>query len=346
MREEAIYRFLEALGIDRARMHEERGWINSGCPLAPYLHSGGADVRPSFGISIDDDGQSVYYCFGCSPRGRHLDWLLHGIFVADGRYPWEAARIFAREELWKLPEDLDEREVPACDPWRRAAPEQVRPLPAEVIRKYPLLQGKTDFEAKRIRSWLSIDRHIPEWVQHMCQLRYHYESQAVVFPMTDARGDIFLLRERSRLEKRMWTVNPELAGVPDMEFPRLRDVGAWFGMHLVDWTSPVMLVEGEIDAMRLMALGFLNVIASCTSSVSEAQMDALMAHTLILGYDADRGGQFAHNRIRDRMGGRTNLLMADWGLAQKADASACKDAGDLPGKEALERVIDGLEEIS
>ena len=28
MRAEAIYRFLEALGLDRARMHEERGWIN------------------------------------------------------------------------------------------------------------------------------------------------------------------------------------------------------------------------------------------------------------------------------------------------------------------------------
>lgn len=346
MRAEAIYRFLEALGLDRARMHEERGWINSSCPMAPYLHAGGSDVRPSFGISIDNDGQSVYSCFGCTPKAHHLDWLLHSIFVADGRYPFEAARIFAREELWQLPEDADEKEAVAPDLWTKKPPEQVRPLPPEVLKKYPLLQDRSDFESKRIRAWLTTERKVPEWVQNMLRLRYHYDSQSVMFPLTDSRGSIFLLRERSRLEKRIWTVNPVLAGFPDMEFPRLRDVGAWFGMHLIDWTSPVMLVEGEIDAMRLMGLGYLNVIASCTSSVTEAQMDALTAPTIILGYDADRGGQFAHNRIKDRMRGRANLLLADWSLASKDDASACKDAGDLPDKEALAQVLGALEEVS
>jgi 5S rRNA maturation endonuclease (ribonuclease M5) len=344
MRAESIKQFLEALGIDRIYMHEERGWVNTKCPLAPYVHSGGSDTRPSFGISISPDGPSVWWCFGCSSRGLRLGWLLHSLWVADGRYPKQAARIYAREELAKLPE-TEEKDVEAPDRWARKAPEQVEPLPLTVLKRYPLLQGRADYEARRIRQWLIADRGVEEWVQNACGLRYHADNQSVIFPLTDVRGDVFLLRERNRKEKRMWQVSPDVAGFPELDFPRLRDVGVWFGMHMIDWTNPVMLVEGEIDAMRLMSLGFLNVIASAGSSVTEAQIDALAASTLILGYDADKGGQFAHNRITDRLKGRVSLFLADWSLAMKDSASACKDAGDLPDREALSLVLSDLETV-
>jgi hypothetical protein len=344
MREEGIKRFLEALGIDRIRMYVERGWVNSPCPLAPYTHAGGADVRPSFGIHVNEDGHSAWWCFGCSPKGQGLGKLLHNVWVADGRYPYEAARIFAMEEFWGMHVDDDET-IPLPDRWLLKPPVNTDPLPPEVLCRYPLLQGKDDFEARRITAWLQVDRNVPVWVQNMCRLRYHYANQSVIFPMTDVRGNVFVLRERVRKEKRMWTINPELARVPGAIFPKLKDVGVWFGMGLVNWTRPVMLVEGEIDAMRVMALGFFNVLASCTSSVTEAQMDALAAHTLVLGFDADKGGDFARSRVVDRLSGRCNMLVADWSVAKKDDASDCKDAGDLPDKDALSLVLENLESV-
>ena len=139
----------------------------------------------------------------------------------------------------------------------------------------------------------------------------------------------------------MWTLSSERSGVEGIVMPRLRDVGAWFGMFLIDWSRPVMLVEGEIDAMRLMALGYTNVIASATSSVTDAQIDALAAETLVLGYDADAAGKHAHARIRDRVGQKAQVLEVDWSLAKK-DGSPCKDAGDLPDETALREVLRGM----
>jgi 5S rRNA maturation endonuclease (ribonuclease M5) len=345
MREEAILRFMEALGIDRIRMSSERGWVNAPCPLAPYTHAGGADTRPSFGITIDDEAQSVYWCFGCSPRGHRLDWLLHSLFVAERRYPYEAARIFALEELAGLPEDDDETSLAVPDRWVARAPKQVEPLPPKVLKKFPLLQGRSDYEARRVRAWLEVDRKIPEWAQNLYRLRYHYDNQSVIFPLTDVRGNTFLLRERLRKEKRIWTVNPELAGFPDMDFPKLKEVGAWFGMLLIDWTAPVILVEGEIDVMRLAALGFMNAIGSATSSVTDAQIDALTAHTIILGYDADKAGNFARSRVIDRMKSKATLFDANWENATRSDGRPCKDAGDLPDRDQLAEVMDNLEPV-
>lgn len=342
MKEEGIRIFLEALGIDRIRMSVDRGWLNAPCPLAPYTHAGGSDIRPSFGIHINDEGLSAWWCFGCSPQGQGLGRLLHNLFIQDGRYPYEAARIYARHELWGLKAEEDES-VPLPDRWRIKTPVNTEPLPVSVLKRYPLLQGHDDFEVRRITAWLHVDRGIPLWVQHRARLRYRYDNQSVIFPMTDIRGNIYVLRERVRKEKRMWTVNPELAGMPGAVFPRLRDVGAWFGMELIDWTRPVMLVEGEIDAMRLVALGFFNALASCTSSVTDAQMDALSsATTLFLGFDADKGGDFARSRVVDRMRGRCNMLVVDWSVAKKEDASACKDAGDLQDKDSLAQVLEDL----
>lgn len=345
MREEGIKRFLEALGIDRIRMYTERGWVNAPCPLSPYTHAGGSDVRPSFGVHVNEDGHSAWWCFGCSPQGKGLGKLLHNVWIGDGRYPYEAARIFAMEEFWGMKVEEDDS-IPLPDRWLVKPVVNTTPLPPTVLRRYPLLQEKDDYEARRIKAWLQVDRHVPEWVQYMCRLRYHYDNQSIIFPMTDVRGNIFVLRERVRKEKRMWTINPELARMPEgTVFPRLRDVGAWFGMELIDWTRPVMLVEGEIDAMRLIALGFFNVLASCTSSVTEAQMDALAAHTLFLGFDADKGGDFARSRVVDRLRGRCNLLVIDWSVAKKDDASDCKDAGDLPDKNALALVLEATEVV-
>jgi hypothetical protein len=345
MREEAIKQLLEALGIDRIHMSTDRGWVNSPCPLAPYTHAGGADIRPSFGVSINDDAQSVYWCFGCSPKGRRLDWLLHSIFVADGRYPKEAARIFAREELWGIEEDAPPT-AKTPDRWTEVPPKQIDPLPPKVLKKYPLLQGSNDYEARRIRTWLEVQRGIPEYIQNLYRLRYHYSSQSVVFPLTDSKGNIFLMRERLRKEKRIWTVSPDTSGFPNMDFPKLRDVGVWFGMMLIDWSSPVLLVEGEIDVMRLAALGFFNAIGSATSSVTDSQIRSLTAtSSLLLGYDADKAGNFARSRVADQLAGKIQMYDLDWTLATKEDGTPCKDPGDLPDRDQLLIVLQEIQKI-
>jgi len=338
MRDDAVAHFLLALGVEESTIREgNRGWINSPCPLGPYLHESGADTRPSFGIWANEDHRSSYFCFGCSPKPKHIGWLLHNMWVLTGEYPTEAAEIYSKYENHELGEEKTLEPFDAFKDWQPKA--ALEPLELSVLRGFPILQGAKGFEARRVSEYLEIERGIPERIQNMCRLRYNDHKSTIVFPMTNKEGDVFLLRERSRKAKRIWTVSPEVAGCPEKTFPKLRDVGAWFGMHLAVWTEPVMLVEGELDAMRLMSLGYMNAISSATTSVTDAQLDTLVAPTLILGFDADKAGTNACKRVASYIGGKAVMYRADWSIVD------CKDPGDLQGKEELRTVLSNLVRI-
>jgi hypothetical protein len=320
---------LRALDADLVVQDAERGWVNCICPLAPWTHAGGVDTRPSFGISLSNDGPSFFYCFGCMDKPRELIGLIHAIHVLTGGYPWDLAEIYTQHENHD-----EKKKIDIAVPWERDEMDEPSPLPKKVLTKFPLLQGAKDETAFALRGWMETERGIPEWVQNMFRLRYDPKRKAVVFPLTDHRGRIYVMRERRLKTKQIWTVTPKISGYPDLVFPRLRKVGVWFGMFMVNHREKTMLVEGEFDAMRVAALGYLNVMASATSSVTDSQIGALKSDQIILGYDDDKSGHHAHSRIRDWVGDRATYSVAKWGKV------GCKDGGDLRSREQLMTVLE------
>lgn len=354
MKSGSIKKFLVALGSDIDSIVDNDEWINARCPMAPYTHAGGADTRASFGVAVNNEGPSYYYCFGCMPEGRRLNWVLHNMFVASGRYPIEAARIFSAQEIYdESGEDKDDMAPP--ERWEGSVVKEEKPLPAKVLKKFPLLQSGRGYEARRCKEYMRDERGIPVWVQNMYRVRFNEHRSTIVFPLTDRAGSVFVMRERSRKEKSIWTVSAKSTGMNDVSWPRLRDAGVWFGMFLVDWRRPIITVEGEFDAMRLAVLGYQipefnasNIIASATSSLTDAQIDAVAAscRSWILGFDDDKGGEFACNRVLDRVGDRVNLFRMKWGLADNKDGNPCKDPGELPNADEAVKVIRGMEPVN
>lgn len=339
MNKEDIVTFLIHVGMPSHEIIDSgRGFLNSPCPLAPWTHASGKDERPSFGVAITEPPRySTFYCFGCHDWASSLGTFLHNLFVLSGEYPYDAARIYALAEAGA---DLDDTTLITMppDPYAvRTEPEPLRtPLPDIVLRKFPLLYDGVGHEHRKIRSYLSDTRGIPEHIQDMFRVRFNEHSRTMVFPLVDFNGRVYLMRERSRREKDIWTVSPRVAGTPHLEFPKLRYNGVWFGMHLVDWSRPLMVVEGEIDAMKVASLGFTNVIASATSSVTKAQVHAVLDNlsgVLLLGYDADRSGIRAHERIIDFVGQKAAIAKLNWRVAK------CKDGGDLKSQKQLKKVL-------
>ena len=198
-----------------------------------------------------------------------------------------------------------------------------------------LVQNSDKRVAIDCRRFLAM-RGIADVVIFECGVRFDYMRKAVVFPLMCGDEEIYLLRERKVVDKDIWTVSQKVVnamstGLGEFKFPRLKNCGAWFGYNLIDWTKPVVLVEGEIDAMRMKTLGVRNVMASTTSSVTDAQIDSIHASLIYLGYDADKAGLFAHKRIIDRLAGVTPYKVLDWALVPsiKDSAVAAKDAGDV-----------------
>jgi DNA primase len=129
------------------------------------------------------------------------------------------------------------------------------------------------------------------------------------------------------------TVNGKMVGKKDLQFPRIKDTGCWFGLHLIDWSRPVMLVEGELDALRLKTLGFTNVVASTGWHIQESQAVQVVSPQIIVGLDADKAGIKGAFRSEKLFRSKTNLVFADWSMV------GCKDAGELRGKKSLRKVL-------
>jgi len=338
MNQYAIVNFLSLLGADVENRREGDKWINVKCPMAPYTHGGGLDSRPSFGVSINNEGQSVYYCFGCSTTAQNLGRLLHNMWLMTGEYPYEAAAFYAANEIF---DDSSDAPIVISDAWKEEILPIV-PLETQYITEFPLLQWSSSEEAGKCVGWLEEDRGVDRYIQYMCGVRYSMRDRAVIFPLTDIHGNTYVMRVRSRVEKSIWTVNPRFLNLgDDIIFPSLKRVGAWFGLHLIDLSVPIMCVEGEIDAMRLMSLGFLNAVAS-TGIVTEAQALAIHNPIIILGFDNDQGGEKACKRMIEPIGKKATILRADWSLAKNRKGGVCKDPGDLASKEELQVVLDNL----
>lgn len=341
MIERSIRRFLIELGVDPHSIVSERGWVNSPCPMAPYMHRTGQDERPSFGVRINDEGISHYYCFGCTPEGRGLHWLLHNFFIMDGAYPHDAAKVFANEEIISEEDEFDIAEfkdhfLNLLEDDKKA---EIKPIPYKVLNQYPLLQIAEGPGVQKANDYLK-GRRIPLWTAHLLKVRVDPEYGNLIFPLTDVEGNIFTLRVRSISEKRMWTVSPEVAGYPDLKFSDIKRTGAMFGLWQVSMRKPLLTVEGELDALMSIAYGFHNTVASSTSSISNAQIDSLQSKNMKLGFDADKAGGFATRRVKDRVGKKAMLERLDWSIIPKEGSEdGCKDPCDILIQEDFDLVL-------
>lgn len=339
MDKDSVIEFLRKLGVDRLEMQTNRDhWVNCTCPMAAWMHESGQDSRPSFGISINDDGPSVYYCFGCSPEPQLLMKLLHNYHLF-GQYPFDAARFYRDAEVHRYDDEDKPIQVPELEFKFQKKNEAI---PHEVVEYYPTVEGRSHQFCKEAIAYLEDQRGIPRRSAFKFGIRCNPEARTLIFPLTGLDGQVYLLRERKIDSKDMWTVSPKRAGVPALKFPKLKESGAWFGLHLVDWTKPVLLVETEMDCAYADGLGVTNVVASATSSVARKQMEMIAANAerVIMGMDDDKSGKLAHSRMRRFMGRKVVLTEANWSMIKSPKKpEGCKDLGDIPNRDDLLEVI-------
>lgn len=336
MRLEKVIQFIEALGVDEYRIDGD--WVRMCCPLAYWKHHKKVDSNPSFSITINNNGPSVYHCFGCTPSARRLGVLLHVIWLLSGVYPKDAARVLSgQHQEFKRIDSPDFRSRYATDEV------DIEPIPSDILDLYPVLHETRGLEALECKRFLE-SRKISLQTFARFRVRYSPRRRGIVFPFTDLRGNIFYMQIRSRLDKFFYSIDKEAAEKDskkklDFQFPDKKSSGVWFGLHLVDWQAPLILTEGPLDALRIAELGHRNVIASGGVNVVKRQVALLSPLQLILGYDADTPGRDAHKRLLEMLPGNIPLYEVDWSRVKKVNGNRCKDGGDLPDKEALAKVI-------
>lgn len=330
MNKRNLLTFLGEVGV--AQVTNGGEWVNLSCPLARWTHSSGSDRKPSFGVSINDKAESYYKCFTCQIEPRPLSNLLHEIWRREGVYPFELSKLHAHLEVFDRGEAQDQ--IPDyVDQWVSHATSSVCDfIPQTVVDSFP----KASKEIKWAHSFL-VSRGISEKTYSRFNIRVAHNHNLLI-PLTNIYGSTIMMEYRSTLQKRVSMFKAEDVGIKHLAFPKKKEGSCWFGLHLVDWKLPLLLVEGALDAMRVYEMGFHNVVASSGTGVTKSQLKAIHSSSVIVGMDNDEAGKQASRRIKKLLDSRATVWFADWSLINK------KDPGDIRKKDEFLTVMDNLKE--
>lgn len=241
---------------------------------------GHQENNPSWGISTTEP--HFHGCFGCGFKGTLFDLLLRvGKFT-----PMEARRLANIQEASDL-------KLPGLQ-----APSVSHVLPS-VIRLYPF--RLTQRALVYLRS-----RGVPPAVAKATGCLHHHHDQRVLFP---------------------WYWNGVLVGVTGRTLVNDKaKVLPYFGTLKGHWLyAPVgtitrgkrlVLVEGEVDALKVYASGERNVCALSFSSFTVHQENLLLnsrPSELVLFFDDDDAGERITQSVIKRLSGKMRLSQVKYG---------------------------------
>jgi len=294
------------------------------CPFAPYRHfkedgSFGEDRKASFGITIEPDGESVYNCFSCSSTG---DLMFLCLELGDLRgqdysdvedWVFQVEGMNVLDQALKLDDDADDS-IFAGGRRRQIAREREAACYQE--------RELDDFE-KKMPSYAA-ERGIPQQVCDEWGLLDDPEEGRLVFPIRNRNGSLVGIKGRSYTGAR----NKYYSYLP-------LDQGAFFyGEHMLkDSAEKVVVVEGEIDALKVYMAGFspLALMGGHASKEHQRKLE-VWGHDVVLMPDPGNTGSKWARRIGDFLKTRLNVF--------DARMPADKDPGDMSEDEIRELVED------
>jgi len=341
-------RFLRLIGAENIVQDEARGWVRASCPLAPWLHEGGRDRKPSFGIKLSDASTDApyYHCFTCNSSGP-LPRLLSNLVQLSGDRMLEASNFLSKFELFPNKDDTEEaprgRRIRFRDRFvgKDLSARQVKqnlPVPQDILQQYPLLSEKCDLNAHaEVLRWLAYERNITLQSIAKFQLRLMVtplDDVCVIFPIIAKDGETVLDIWARRIDdKQFFRVTPAMAGTTiEYGAPNLL-----FGNHVFDPSRAVVVVEGALDALRLYSIGIKNVVASF-GGLSREQLDALYAPVVYLGFDNDDAGRKFAKKAAEKLN-VPSIALLDWGVG------GIKDAAELRNLEHFKEIFEARVKI-
>jgi DNA primase len=256
---------------------------NSGAMICCPFHD---DSNPSLGVEIR---RGIFHCFSCGESGTIYKLLakLDGVSVDEIREHYQ--------EEWKAQRILEELEGQLFD----QAFEDAGGSLLYLTRKYkeesfdkafPLLSVSEEGMA-----YMGL-RGIEDETIKAFDLRWglvgKYKDR-VIIPIRDDQGRLISYTGRS--------INPDVQ--PKTRKPKgNKALYTLFGLYQLwksscrlEWLSPLILVEGEIDAMYLQQLGIPAVATMGTSSLTNPQVELIIEHgkRVFLLFDGDDAGKKA-----------------------------------------------------
>lgn len=286
MKAEVAVLFLKALGGKNPKKNGK--WVTCGCPLGPYLHKDGHDANPSFGVRINDQGESRFNCFAC--ESGSLEKLVstleyHWLKNPVGHMDFKTARALLDEEgsqVWPLPDYESEDQNQMFEEW-----------PAWLLNLLP-----PAYKHPAAADYLAA-RGCPGELSDRFDLRWDEQKTMIACPYRNVYGRFAGIRGRN--------INPN---APkhfrhfDYTYGEVNNASlVWYNEQVLEMPGPLIIVEGQFDCMHV-AQVYPKVIANLTAKPSQQKLKKLGGIDQILFMmDNDATGAVATDKYLEHFQG-------------------------------------------
>ena len=275
MDRDGIHDFIKEVAGPNAVIVDHDRWVSLHCVLAPWTHERGTDKTPSAGISVNDDGSSVYNCYACGTKKRSgpLVWLLRELEKYTG------------DSYKKIIKQIDGNEflggtLPEWGARKTSRRKEVNILDREYLDLFDSAKGHSYLESREITD------DTVDYLGLMLDPEDHHGHERIVFPVFTHKGELAGFTGRATE-----------AGVE----PKVRDYYGLqkelllLGSHLIHPTDPyVVVVEGLFDYAKVVQAGY-PAVAAMHAGLTPYQLKVLLAvgKPVVLMYDNDEAGERA-----------------------------------------------------
>lgn len=310
MKIEPLKAFMAALGVFNVN-YAGGGWAQSSCPLAPWTHKSGKDANPSFGVSVGD-GPSHFNCFVCSSGS-----LAELVQTIEMHLPTSSSLVRMRYKTVKAREILDASE---SDMAMLPDYEELVPSPYTQFQEWPEYWLQTFpkwddlFEP---REYVLHERKLNQDTADAFDLRYDVDRSMLVAPIRDVEGRLCGARGRRIAGEGLKHFDYAWNNVRNSHL-------VWFNEMALDLLGPLVIVEGQFDAMRVWPHHpkVMAILSAKTTPYKMAKLTAMDQVVLMLDNDEtgkQKTGEWAE--YLQRKGVQVGIIELPEGV---------KDAGEAP----------------
>lgn len=315
------------------------------------------EKSPSFTVQVV---LQIYKCFSCGAGGDVLDFVMK----IEGISFYEALKLLAERYGIPMPKrsvvaDEDSKLREAVFQMHELAQESFRTglqgsageaaraylgrrgLSSETIEQFAL--GYSDRSGRAVLRLLEQNRFTPAQIEESGLVRkredgsfYDTFRNRLMFPIHNESGKIIGFGGRALSPDD----NPKYLNSP--ETPIYKKSSVLYNLHRakegIRKEDRVILVEGYMDAIGVTAAGFRAVVASCGTSLTTPQVQALKRHSqrIVVNFDPDAPGANAAERSIDRLleeGMQVRIMELDGDLDPD---EYCKERGATAYQERLD----------
>lgn len=323
MDRESIKELVRDISGPNTEMIDTGQWVSIPCPLAPFTHEKGKDTHPSSGISVNEDGASIFSCFTCHRKGP-VPWLLRTLSRYTGDDYYDEADSIEKGEFFggTLPK------------WGESHEDEHEPKPIDKAESFGLYEDAVGHPYLKKRG---VTRRATKELELLFDPGDGGEPR-ILFPVYGLDKKLYGFSGRATRRSAKLKVK-DYFGLPKKRM--------LLGAHLIRPDDEyIILVEGLVDYAKMHTYGY-PALAFMSSTLTPWQADIVknIGKPVYFFHDDDTAGRDARDKAKELLWKHVPVMKVRYPKdctveTEEGDSRPPEDPAELTADQVAEMIKD------